>query len=271
MLYLGRTWKSKKCSLGCSSWGPAPHPLPRPFSQETWIAAVLGSLSCSGGSKPGSAQSHMHQSSFLHDLMCSYVWASLGRRCWKVAESAGQWGWLQAVRREGCCASACSVQHSAVNGLQAWGHGLSSPLAFPWCPCPCALPHGLLESVQTESAPSASASTCMFEPLMCLGVETSNWHKGQGSWLGDQSWQGAVAHTDGRLCWNRTLIGPEVWRTVYLGVRRVFSGSTKSGWFKQEVIIDSAQMGREASGRALSHHLSFLGCWPFESTLSSQG
>lgn len=90
MLYLGWTWKSKRSSLmrrlGCSSWGPTPHPLPRPFSRETWRAAVLGASAAQGA--PGSAQSHGHQRSSLQGWMCN--WAPRAGGVGRVAESAGQ-------------------------------------------------------------------------------------------------------------------------------------------------------------------------------------
>lgn len=268
MLYLGRTWKSKKCSLmrrlGCSSWGPMPHPLPHPFSQETWIATVLGSLSCSGGSKPRQC---------TQPYAPKQVFAWLGVQLWLGTPGQAVWegGWVSgAVRmalgseeRRALCLCLLGAAQCCKPGAMNRAALLLSHHVHAHVPCPM----GFWSLYEQSQLQTVSASTCTFEPLLCLGVETSSWHKGWGSWLGDQPWRGAVAHTDGRLCWNRTLVGPEVWRTVYLGARRVFRGSTKSGWFNQEVMIDSAQMGREASGRALSHYLSFLGCWPFNTHL----
>lgn len=113
-------------------------------------AAVLRSLSCSGGSEPRAMCTKV--------AFCMAGCGSVSGQPWaggvgRVAESAGQQGWLRAVRSEGRCVSACLVQHSAVSSLDRaalvlshhvhahvpcptgfWSlHGQSAPDSLPVC------------------------------------------------------------------------------------------------------------------------------------------
>ena len=127
---------------------------------------------------PGGEQSYMQQSCFLHGLHLQrgrgvtgvQAAACRDRQQWPgtlgwavVGGWLSQWcglGCLQAGRSEGWCVSACLVQHSAVSDLWAWGQLWSNLLTFPPRPCSHVLPHGLLESVWTESAPK-----CLWLPV----------------------------------------------------------------------------------------------------------
>lgn len=116
--------------------------------------------------------------------MAEHSWASSGRG---VAESVGVARTSPGGKeRRVVCFCLLGATQGCLRFVSS-GPDAEQPVGFPTtstltCPAPWA------SGVCTDSISSKLvllASVGMFEPLLCLGAETSSWQKRRGSWLGE--------------------------------------------------------------------------------------
>lgn len=141
-----------------------------------------------------------------------------------MAESAGAARMSPGIeeRRVVCFCLLGATQHR--EQPVSLGPGAEPPIGFPTmsvltCPAPWA---SGVHMDRVSSKLSLLASVGMFEPLLCLGVETRSWQK-------KVNWEGIIVRADGRLGLEQGTCGARrIEVSVPWGVK-VFRSSTKSG------------------------------------------